>query len=91
MSNVRVFTQVNMQRINVQNQVLRHLRAMGCKVLNTALDSRLTIEVAPTASSTLLRGAKCSVRQRVGGGGTTVVSVELYGCLVKWMETTECA
>ena len=84
MPNVRVFTPANMQRLGLQNRVLRQLRAMGCQVLATALDPRLTIEIKPPASA--LRRSKCTVRQRAASGNDAVVSVEVDGCLVKWTE-----
>ena len=89
MPNVRVFTPTNMQRLGLQNRVLRQLRAMGCQVLNTALDPRLTIEVKPATAAALLRRSKCIVRQRASSGSDAVVSVEVDGCLVKWTEAKQ--
>jgi len=89
MPNIRVFTPTNMQRLGLQNRVLRQLRTMGCQVLNTTLDPHLTIEVKPATASSLLRRSKCIVRQRASSGSDAVVSVEVNGCLVKWTEAKQ--
>jgi hypothetical protein len=82
--NIRVLTPLNTQRLGLQNRMVRKLREMGCKVLETTLDSRLTIRVEPSAGSVLRRHASCIVSQRATN--TDVVSIEMEGCLIKWTE-----
>lgn len=82
--NVRVFTPTTMQRLGLQNRVLRRLRDMGCKVLETTLDRRLTIQVEPANAAALRRLAACIVTQRTVQAA--VISIEVDGCLVKWIE-----
>lgn len=82
---IRVFTTTQMQRIGLQNNVLRRLRELGCKVQEARLDSRLSIRVdASTAQN--LKHQKGGTSTRRLGNGEVLVSIDIDGCCVSWRE-----
>lgn len=82
---IRVFTTTQMQRIGLQNNVLRQLRERGCKVLEARLDSQLSIRVdGATAQGLKHQKGGMSTRRLVTGD--VVVSVDIDGCCVSWKE-----
>jgi hypothetical protein len=83
-TSIRVLTALNIQRLGLQNRVMRKLRERGCQVLKAAFDTRLTIEVGPGAGSILRRGASCLVIKR--GADADLFSIEIDGCLITWTE-----
>jgi hypothetical protein len=85
MPDIRVFNTVLMQRIGLQNNVLRRLRGLGCKILEANLDNQLSICIdASTAQN--LRQQKGGMSTRRLGRGEVVVSVDVDGCCVSWKE-----
>lgn len=80
----RVLDRLTTQRLGRQNQVLRRLRTLGVTVLATDLDPQLTIVVDRAGAARLRAAASCIVTRRTGG--IDLVSVELDGCRIAWLE-----
>ena len=72
------------RRLGQQNQVLRRLRALGVTVLATDLDPQLTIVIDRADAFRLRAISSCIVTRRTGG--IDMVTVELDGCRVAWLE-----
>lgn len=81
---IRVFTRETVLRLGLQNQVVRKLRTLGCKVLAASLDSMLTIAVEPS-DALLMRRQPGGVSMR----RTTeecLITIDIDGCRVMWKE-----
>ncbi|WP_155826624.1 hypothetical protein [Laribacter hongkongensis] len=80
----RVLDALTTRRLGQQNQVLRRLRALGVTVLATDLDPQLTIVIDRADAFRLRAISSCIVTRRTGG--IDMVTVELDGCRVAWLE-----
>lgn len=84
----RVFNAEMVTRLGKQNDVVRKLRAMGCKVVAASLDSLLTIAIAPPQTPQLRRQRGGFSERRTADGH--IVTIEMDGCRVMWTEGKPC-
>ncbi len=81
---IKVFNTVCLQRIGLQNKVIRSLRDLGCLIKSTQQDMYLTIEIAPESCRGLVKKASCI--SRVAGKDAITYAVLVDSVRVIWRE-----
>ena len=81
---IRVFNTETVLRLGLQNQVVRKLRALGCKVRAVNLDNMLTIAIEPSNTLLLHRQPGGISMRRTAEG--RLMTIDIDGCRVMWNE-----